>query len=101
MLRNICPVSSDVFTFENDKNRMVAEASDIGWKNIFDQLFDDAYDIGLAIRSERTKKVVYFHVAEEIKDQEGDILVWILKPISQHAKPNTKLYNLEVHVLND
>lgn len=53
------PISSKLFTW-SAKNG-TAEHSDLGRPNVFQQIFDDACDVGFAVKSEKTGKVETFY----------------------------------------
>ncbi len=44
------------------------------------RLYDDAADVGIAIRSHHTGQVVYFHL-EDQEERDGEIVAWHFKPI--------------------
>lgn len=90
------------FTFDKEHRMLVAEASDFGpghrFPSLMYQLYDDACDIGIAIKSHLTGKTEVFAWDESQgrdNDYTGGYAVWVFKPINKLANTN------EVHVLND
>jgi len=74
-------------------NLLVAEASDLGPGFRIERLFNDACDEGIAIRSNRTAKVVRFTLSK-IQRQDGDIVAWHFIPFDAVAKPvNVTIFN--------
>lgn len=81
-------IPAEQFSFANQ--RFTAEASDLigfGFRNYYPQMF--------GIRGLR--RVEYFILTENIRDEEGDLLVTIYKPKSQYLLDK----GVEVHILND
>ena len=74
------PAPLERFTTTGDK--LVTEASDIGFR--LQQVFDDACDVGMAIRSHHTGKVITFVLHHEEK-LDGDVVAWHLVPYPQGA----------------
>ena len=85
---NITPVSSNLFTFCKDTKTLVAEISDLeancgrAWLT---RLYNDACDIGFAIRSEKTGKVIRFSLSNEEKDREGDLVAFHFSPVETNS----------------
>lgn len=97
-LRNITPKSSSMFSVDVAEKMMIVEHSTLRPQYV--QLYDDACDAGIAIRSERTGAITYWYFAEEIKDGEGDLQVTILKPVTETVRKFPHLEGWTVHVLN-
>lgn len=84
--KTINPLSLERFTFHEDTKTLVAEASDFGpmrdgawWMQ---RLYDDACDVGIAIRSHETDRVQVFHLERE-ETRDGDLLAWHFKPMDK------------------
>jgi hypothetical protein len=91
-------IDSNRFTFKDDT--FTAEASDFKGHNYERQIYDDACDIGIAIKSSVTGKVMKFHLHDTKIDNDNDILFWEYHPCSEDAR-DPKLKNLKVIIFND
>jgi hypothetical protein len=89
-----------LFSWEKEKRRFVAEASDLQLKD-FDRIYEDESDIGIRIKRPSTGVIVAWFVAKTIRDGEGDTHAWVLHPIAEHAQQYPKLLGVEVVILND
>jgi hypothetical protein len=90
-------VPSKHFSYKD--GAFVCEASDLkGIWNGDKQIYDDACDVGIAIRSARTGAVVKFYHAETFKDREGDVTHWEYHSTADHAR---HLLGLKVIIFND
>ena len=72
-------ISSEYFTWNWGERALVTEASCLGNYDGFQRLFDDAADVGLAVKSSRTGKVerFYFNKRNEL---DGEITDWEYLP---------------------
>lgn len=90
---------SKFFTVHPDSKMIVAEASDLGFRDAY-QLYDDACDVGICIAS-KTGRIEEFYLpcdgSGEIKNDEGELLVWRFTPANQKLREE----GWEVHILND
>ena len=89
------PIPSDRFTYIPEKRLMVAEASTI--RLPFRRIYDDACDIGLAVRSARSGEVVTFVVSQEYR-RDGDVTHWDVVPIPEHRRRARKV---RIRIWND
>lgn len=89
---------SDCFSFKD--NTFVCEASDLSRHDVSSLMYDDAIDIGIAIKSARTGVVTKFYCAETHRDNDHDITHWVFLPTSDHAC-NPDLAQLKVTIFND
>lgn len=80
MLLNPSPISSSKFSFKNAV--FSAEASDFGRSFDLGRVYDDAYDEGFTIVSERTGKPAVFALYNHDEDLEGDVTAWIFKCVT-------------------
>jgi hypothetical protein len=94
-------IDSTKFTFNSAKRTFFAEASDLNGHELYRQIYDDAIDVGFAIRSDRTGQVMRFYVASTHKDREGDITHWTFKIIDEDARRSPALKDLSVVIFND
>lgn len=99
MQLHVTPISSRRFTHNSKKKRLVAGISDIGGK--FERLFDDACDIGLALYNEGTRSISYWHTAEELKDREGEVVGWTLRPTHETQRKYPATVGYELRIFND
>jgi hypothetical protein len=78
------------FTFNKETRTLSAFESDLrdkpfdGHYRWLRRLYDDAMDIGMAIRSHLTGKLETFYLERE-ETNEGDILAWYFKPVHKLA----------------
>lgn len=95
MILKPSPLSSRHFHYIPAKNMLVAEMSDFGRSFDFGRVYDDACDIGLTIRSERTGREIVFAVEHIERDREGDLLYWTLRPVNRNewAAGTVRIYN--------
>jgi hypothetical protein len=92
------------FTYHPDKRWFVGTASDLDPKHSFDGVvYDDACDVGFTILGR--KHAVLYSQHSHRSDREGEIQVWIYRPICRHTgravKPGEPGYGTEVHIIND
>lgn len=95
---------SNCFTYDASTGKLVAEMSELSHRvggNIWDQIYEDACDLGFSIRSIATGKVVKFAVHKEEHDGDGDVTGWILKAVKDHRSYDPVLDKLIVVVFND
>ena len=99
MQLNVVQVNSKHFTHFPKTKSLVAEISDIGVRN-FQPLYDDACDVGFALRNPETGNVTRWYMAEEVR-LEGELQAWVLKPCSESLHRNPKLAGYQIRLLND
>lgn len=68
------------FTWDRAKGELVAEASDLEGFAL-NRLYNDACDVGIAIRSHHTGRVLRFVLVRVVTDHEGDVLYWSFAPL--------------------
>jgi hypothetical protein len=68
------------FDWDRENNALVAEASDLGHSQLVHRLYDDACDLGIAIRSHHTGKVKRFVLAGTDKSGD-DVAGWRFNPV--------------------
>ena len=59
------------FTYDRDRRRFTAEASDFGPAPFMHRVYNDAMDMGIKVRGKNS--VVLFYLTTERKDAEGDV----------------------------
>jgi phosphomannomutase len=98
--------STDRFTVNSVTKTFVAEASDLGAAGqvLFDQIYSDAADVGLLLRSSKTGSVARFYLEtiETTHDtDEGEILNWTLLPTSDAVRQHPALNGWKMIIFND
>lgn len=80
---------------------LVAEASDLGYHGPR-RIYDDACDVGVAIRSHRTGRLVRFYLDSEDRDHTGeDVAGWRFRPIAEDARRVPGAARTSVLIIND
>lgn len=88
------------FSVSLEDKSLVTEHSDLGRNvQILQRLYDDACDVGIAIRGRIG--VTYWYMHEEERDNEGDLQVTIYKPCPETLHKYPLLKGWTVHILND
>jgi len=95
------PVSREVFSYNALSKTLVTEISNFDSEFRFDQLYDDACDVGLAVPTRDGCGVVYFFVAGEVRDAEGDIGMWNLEPCTESVRKHPTVEGVKMIVFND
>ena len=74
-------ISSNHFFFQKTNKIVSAELSIVSRMGLrFEQLYSDAVDEGIALRSEKTGRVSHWYFDSKEYDDEGDLQYYILKP---------------------
>jgi len=82
--------------------RMVAEVSDLPGFEGFQRLYDDAADVGLALRNPRTGNVTRWTLADEIRcPRENELHGWFLIPTPESLQANPVLEGYCMTLIND
>lgn len=93
------------FSHHAESKTLIAEASTLGWKpgyTRFDQLYDDACDVGIAVYNPRTMSTTYWHtVGGPAEDADGDVTHWLLQPTYESCRKHPGVQNYIMHILND
>ncbi len=80
---------------------LVAEASDLRYRG-WHQIYDDACDVGISIKSSRTGQIVTYYLNEEEMDHSGeDVAGWRFKPIAEDVRRVPACANTSVLIIND
>ena len=100
MERNVTQVNSKLFVHHPRHKLISTEHSDIGNIN-FQPLYDDACDVGLALRNHKTGSVTRWNLSESdtMKDPEGEIVYWTLHPTPESVRkfPATAGYRMRIY----
>ena len=101
MLLNVVQVNSSLFNHYPKTKRMVAEISDIGLRS-FQRLYDDAVDVGFALRNSRSGNVTRWSLLKEVRDPvENEIFAWEFVPAPESIRKNPTLQGYTLTLLND
>lgn len=98
MKHKLIPFSSKQFTIAG--THFVAEASDLNNRHL-QPLYDDACDVGFAIQSETTGKVIRFYMDRVHTDIEGELTHWTYLPVSEDISKYPTCAHLTATVFND
>lgn len=93
------PVSSKLFTHVPDTKSLVTEISTL--QRDFQPLYDDAADIGLILRNNKTGNLTAWYVSDTVYDNDGDIVAWQLKPTWESIRANWIVEGYTMLVVND
>ena len=80
---------------------LVAEASDLRY-NEPRQIYDDACDVGIAVRSEKTGRLVRFYLSKTDYTPDGEEIVgWYFEPIEEDKRRVANASRTKVLIIND
>jgi hypothetical protein len=94
------PIHAKHFTCNAQHRIMVTEHSDIR-NTRWEQLYDDACDIGIVIHNPETGKTTRWYLHEELRDAERELQVTLFRPCPETLRTQPQLAGWEVHILND
>jgi hypothetical protein len=89
--------SSNLFDFIPKKQKIYSEMSMLKG---FVQIYEDACDMGLKIRSEKTGDVSTWYIMDE-RRHDGDIVHWELLPDEKTLRQSPRLRGWKLIVFND
>lgn len=90
-----------VSSHEDGTKVLVAEASTLGYHGPR-RIYDDACDVGIAIRSHRTGRLVRFYLDSEDMDHSGeDVAGWRFRPIAEDVRRAPEASRTSVLIIND
>lgn len=72
-------ISTKNICFNHARNAFMAEISELGKEFRFEHIAGSSKR-GLTLVSHKTNNKIDFYISEEARDDEGDILYWMLKP---------------------
>lgn len=102
MQLNVVRFNSKMFSHFPATKALVAEISDLGAGNPFQPLYDDAADVGFALRNSKTGNVTRWSLAETLRDPvENEILGWKLVPTPETVRAQPETAGYTVRLLND
>jgi hypothetical protein len=96
----LIPHNSDLFTHEPIAKLLTAETSDLGHA-VFQQLYDDACDIGIALRSAVTGNISRWYLEQELYDREHEMIGWKLRPTDASVRKEPLLSGYSMTIYND
>ena len=100
MLRDVVQINSSIFSHYPRAKRLVAEISDTGLRG-FEPLYDDAIDVGFAIRNSKTNNITRWSLSDTIHDQEFEVINWIFVPAPESVRANPTLAGYTLILFND
>lgn len=98
MKLNLIEFPSSMFTVTG--HQLSAEASDMGNRHL-QPLYDDAADVGFAIKSDKTGNVVIFSVVDVKRDGEGELQYWTYAATADCIRKYPECRKVQVLVFND
>lgn len=101
MKLTLTPVCSSHFTHVVAKKILVTEMSDLGRNFVVEQLYDDACDVGLALRNKRTGNTTTWHITHDVYDEDGDLMHLELRPTHESVASNPAIRDYKMLLLND
>jgi hypothetical protein len=103
-LRNMTQFSSQPIGHCARGKRMLCEASDLMLRpgHVWEQIYDDACDVGIALRNPRSGNVTRWYQCEgETVLDDGDVILWVFRPTSETIYRNPGLEGYVLHIIND
>ena len=97
------PKSAAAVSWDTITKVGVVDASDLGMRpgEGFEQLFDDACDVGIALHNPQTGQVTTWYVTNSVVDRDGDIVFWTLLPMPYDINHHPRLRGYRLNVYND
>ena len=100
--RNVTQYSSEGVSHSAANTLLVCEASDLGRGFRLEQLYDDACDVGLALRNPLSGNVTRWSLLTEIRcPRENEVLGWYLVPTPETLHRQPELRGYQLNILND
>ena len=97
---NVIEFPSDHFTYSKHSNCLTSEASDMGNRHL-QPLYDDACDVGFAVKSSTSGEVVTFHMVKVMTDGEGEVTGWEYELTAESARKHSECGRMTAVVFND
>jgi hypothetical protein len=98
------PISLSSFIHDSSKQCFYQEDSSLGKYNYFQQIYDDACDVGFLVRNPGTNRTILvslFKTNVEMNDDDGDVVSWVFTPSSESVRLYPKLRNYKFVIYND
>ena len=93
--------SSEGISHNAHRGLLVCEASDLGRGFRLERLYDDACDVGMALINPRTGNVTRWSLKEEVRDQEHELLGWMMVPTPETVRKQPELASYQLNIVND
>ncbi len=93
------PISTKYFTFVKATGNFAGEISELP-QDIFEQIYDDACDVGFYLVSEKTGEKILYSLYYTQRNEENEVESWLFKPC-RFDKKHMHLANMKVVVFND
>jgi hypothetical protein len=95
-------VPNTAFTHNVQAKTLVAEISDLQL-NKFDALYDDACDVGFAVRNSKTGNITRWALADEIRsnDADNEVMGWYFIPTPESLRRNPVMEGYCMTLIND
>jgi hypothetical protein len=79
----------------------MSDFNDYATSNFHHRIYDDAMDVGIAIRSIKTDNVVTYYWAGEIRNGENELQYVEYLPLPEDVKKYPSAAGTKVHIFND
>jgi hypothetical protein len=100
-MKQVNTLLSNKFTHLPHSKSLVAEVSDFGRVMAMLPLYDDATDVGIALRNARTSNLTHWVFVNELKSPEGELIGWYLVPCNNSVHKNPAMAGYSMTILND
>jgi hypothetical protein len=101
MQLQVTQYSSEGISHSAAAGLLIAEASDLQLRSL-ERLYDDACDVGLALRNPRTGNVTRWALHNEVRDpRENELLGWMLVPTPETVRKQPELQGYQLNIVND
>lgn len=103
--RNIAQFNSQMIGHNAKQKLLCVDASTLMLRpgHNWEQLYDDACDVGMAMRNPRNGNVTRWYLCEgeTVNCPDGDVVCWVLKPTSETVYRNPMLKGYTLKIYND
>ena len=101
-LRLNSPISLSVFTHDKNTKTFVAEASDFGHRNLFQQIYDDACDVGFLVTNPGSlNTILVVFTKEDVDYEDREVISWQFEPSTDDIRKHPSLKGYKFIVFND
>ena len=90
--------TTDRFMWHSELNKFSSDISLV--PAVLREMYNDALDIGFAMKSVNTGKIAYFYLENGEKNADGDYTVWNFKPTHNSMYYNPRLKDVVVSIYN-
>lgn len=92
--------STDEFTWDHENRVFTAKVSELP-RFEPEQVYPDALDDGICLKSEKTQRLAWFALVERAVNRENELTHWVFKPTEEAVRANPGLKGTRVLVFND